>query len=359
MLGKSFIIAEAGVNHNGILEMAIQLIEKAVESGADAIKFQTYKTELLVTVDAQKAEYQKQTTAPTETQFDMLKRLELSEDDHLILLEYCRKLGIEFMSTPFDMDSLMFLTEKCGLKRIKISSGDLTNGPMLLACARAGLPLILSTGMGTLAEIEEALITLAFGYLHPNGNPTPQTMLEAYISNKGQELLQERITLLHCTTEYPAPLSDVHLRSMDSMAAAFGLPVGYSDHTEGIAIPLAAVARGAVVIEKHFTLDRNLHGPDHVSSLEPHQLAEMIKGIREVEIALGRAYKLPVSSELRNRNIARKSLVAKRDIVMGEIYSESNITVKRPGDGVSAARYWEALGKQADQSYRHEEKIDI
>lgn len=358
-MNRTFIIAEAGVNHNGELELAKALIDKASEAGADAIKFQTFKTELLVTEDAQKAEYQKQTTAASETQFAMLKKLELSDDDHLELVEHCRRLGVEFMSTPFDLDSLSFLIEKCGLKRLKLSSGDLTNGPLLLACARTGLPLIISTGMATLGEIEEALIAIAYGYLNSDGVPAWGPMMDAYLSEEGQAVLRDRVTILHCTTEYPAPLEDVNLRSMDAMEAAFGIPVGYSDHTEGIAIPIAAVARGAAVIEKHFTLNRDFDGPDHKSSLEPHQLSEMIRSIREVEQALGRSRKLPAVSEMKNRDVARKSIVANRDIAEGEVWTEQNLSMKRPGTGLSGMRYWELLGQKSNKSYRRNENIRL
>lgn len=358
MTSSVYIIAEAGVNHNGSLDLALQLVEKAAEAGANAVKFQTFKAERLVTPEAGKADYQKLTTSSAESQFDMLKRLELDEEAHFALLRHCRKYGIEFLSTPFDTDSLSFLAERCGVRRLKLPSGEITNGPLLLASARTGLPIILSTGMATLSEIEEALMILAYGYLHADGYPNRESLLNAFVSPAGQAVLRDRVTLLHCTSEYPAPLEEVHLRSMDSMAAAFGLPVGYSDHTEGIAVPLAAVARGAVVIEKHFTLDRRLPGPDHTSSLEPHELAAMVKGIREVETALGMPVKLPTPSEIRNRLPARKSIVAKTPIRQGELYSEDNLAVMRPGDGLSAMRYWELIGKPANRPYRQFEKIE-
>lgn len=358
-MNRTFIIAEAGVNHNGELELAKELIVKACEAGADAIKFQTFKTELLVTVDAPKAEYQKQRTSESETQFAMLKRLELSREDHLELVQHCRRHGIEFMSTPFDLASLSFLIESCDLKRLKLSSGDLTNGPLLLACARTGLPLIISTGMATLGEVEEALIVISYGYLNPDCIPTRDQLMEAYMSDEGQKALRERVTILHCTTEYPTPLEDVNLRSMDGMLAAFGIPVGFSDHTEGIAIPIAAVARGAVVIEKHFTLDRSFKGPDHKSSLEPWQLMEMITSIRQVEGALGCSTKLPVAAEMKNREVARKSIVASRDISEGEEWTELNLTMRRPGTGLSGMRYWELIGRKSNKSYQYNETIRL
>ncbi|GIQ62817.1 sialic acid synthase [Paenibacillus cisolokensis] len=358
MTSSVYIIAEAGVNHNGSLDLALQLVEMAAEAGANAVKFQTFKAERLVTPEAGKADYQKLTTSSAESQFDMLKRLELDKEAHFALLRHCQKYGIEFMSTPFDEESLHFLADECGVKRIKLPSGEITNGPLLLAAARKGLPIILSTGMATLGEIETALMILAYGYLNRSGKPDGQSLLEAFISEQGQAALRERVTLLHCTTEYPAPLRDVNLRCMDTMAEAFGVPVGYSDHTEGIAVSLAAAARGAAVIEKHFTLDRQLPGPDHQSSLEPGEMAEMIKGIRTIELALGRKYKFPALSELANRVPVRKSIVAGQDIAAGDAYHDGNLALKRPGDGISAIRYWDYLGKTADRPYRKDEQID-
>ncbi|AZN38514.1 N-acetylneuraminate synthase [Paenibacillus albus] len=353
-----YIIAEAGVNHNGSIKMAMELVEKAAEAGADAVKFQTFRADKLVTIEAQKADYQKQTTSSDETQYEMLKRLELSYDHHLEIIEHCRKHGIEFMSSPFDEDSLQFLAESCKVNRVKLSSGELTNGPLLLAAARTGLPILLSTGMGTMGEIETALMVLAYGYLYADGLPTEEMMLEAYSSDQGQAVLHERITLLHCTTEYPAPLYDVNLRCMDTMREAFNVTVGYSDHTEGIAVSIAAAARGGEVIEKHFTLDRGLPGPDHLSSLEPSELKEMVRSIRQVEEALGRKSKFPTRSEIGNRLPARKSIVAAQDIALGDPFREHNMTVKRPGNGLTAMRYWDILGKTAGRVYRKEEQID-
>jgi len=357
-MAKTFIIAEAGVNHNGSVELALELVDKASEAGADAIKFQTFKTDLLVTADAEKAEYQKVTTDREESQFDMLKRLELGEADHMIIANHCRQVGIEFMSTPFDLESLSFLTQRCQIRRLKLSSGELTNGPMLLAAARTGIPIILSTGMGTLGEIEDALMMLAFGYLHPEEHPTDESLLEAYISERGQAYLAESVSLLHCTTDYPAPPHSINLRAMDTMASAFGLPVGYSDHSEGIAVSLAAVARGALLVEKHFTLDRNLPGPDHRSSLEPSELKAMVQGVRDIEAALGRTGKFPSAVEICNRLVARKSVVAARDIAAGQAFTEDSLSCKRPGGGISAMRYWELLGKAANRDYRKDEKIE-
>ena len=358
MKSSVFVIAEAGVNHNGSLDQALLLIEEAAKAGADAVKFQTFKAERLVTPEAAKADYQKVTTSADESQFAMLKRLELNEEAHFQLVHRCREIGIEFISTPFDIESLTFLVEQCRVRRLKLSSGELTNGPLLLAAARTGLPILLSTGMATLGEIEQALAVLAFGYLRQTGHPTRESLIESLVSAAGRSVLRERVTLLHCTSEYPAPLEEVNLCSMNTMETAFGLAVGYSDHTDGIAVSLAAVARGASVVEKHFTLDRSLPGPDHASSLEPHELAAMVKGIREVETALGAAMKLPSSSEIRNRVPVRKSIVARTTIRPGEVYSEDNLAVMRPGDGLSPMHYWELLGRPASRAYLPHEKIE-
>ncbi|WP_274362522.1 N-acetylneuraminate synthase [Paenibacillus thermotolerans] len=360
MDNKVYIIAEAGVNHNGSLEMAMQLVDAAVASGADAVKFQTFKAEKLVSSDAPKAEYQLGTTEQTETQLQMLKRLELDENAHAVLIDYCCRKNIQFISTPFDLESAELLTNKYRLPVIKIPSGEVTNAPLLYKVASTGTPIILSTGMCTLADIENALAVIAFGYVGDGGGAISQASFEeAYFSAAGQEALRSKVTLLHCTTEYPAPFGDVNLRAMDTMRDAFGLTVGFSDHTAGISVPIAAVARGAVVIEKHFTLSRDLPGPDHKASLEPQELSQMVSSIREVELALGTAYKLPAPVELKNKRVARKSIVASRDIQEGERFSEQNLTVKRPGDGISPIHYWNVLGKQAKRSFLKDERIEL
>jgi len=305
-----YIIAEAGVNHNGSLDMALQLVDAAASTGADAVKFQTFRADRLVKRDAPKAEYQKQTTGTDESQYEMLQRLELPREAHFALLDRCAARGIDFLSTPFDEESLDFLADELGLKTIKLGSGEVTNGPLLLRAARKGVSVILSTGMSTLGEVETALSCLAFGYTKVDESPSLEAFLATYASDEGREALSRRVTLLHCTTEYPAPFEDVNLRSMLTMERAFALPVGYSDHTEGIAVSVAAVALGASVIEKHFTLDRALPGPDHRASLEPGKLAEMVRSVRQVESALGSGLKAPSPSERMNRKIVRKSLVA-------------------------------------------------
>ena len=353
---STYIIAEAGVNHNGSLDMAKRLVEVAAEAGADAVKFQTFKADKLVSRSAPKAEYQTKATDTAESQHEMLRKLELDERAHEALIEHCRICDIEFLSTPFDLESLKLLTDRFNLSRIKIPSGDITNAPLLLKIAQTGKPVILSTGMSTLGEIEEALGVLAFGYLGCD-KPSIAAFRTAYCSAAGHELLRNKVTLLHCTTEYPAPFEEVNLRVMDTLANAFGLPVGYSDHTEGIAVPIAAVVCGAVVLEKHFTLDRTLPGPDHEASIEPLDLKQMVKCIREVELARGTHLKMPSLCEVRNTQVARKSLVAARPIACGESFSFENITVKRPGNGVSPLNYWDIMGRRATRDYLLDEAI--
>ncbi len=352
-----FVIAEAGVNHNGSLGLALKLVEAAKQAGADAVKFQTFKAENLVCKATEKAEYQKRLSGSDESQFDMLRRLELSESDHEQIIAHCNKLGIEFLSSPFDLPSLQLLVKRFQLKKLKLGSGELTNAPLLLEIGHSGCPLILSTGMSTLDEVREALGILAFGYLASSESPTIKRFKEAFSSAAGQALLREKLTLLHCTTEYPAPYSDINLKAMDSLENEFGLPVGYSDHSEGLAITLAAVARGASVIEKHFTLDCNLPGPDHKASLEPDGLKLMVEGIRQIEAGLGDGVKRLMPSELKNRDMARKSLVTQKPIKKGELFSEANLVVKRPGSGVAPIHYWQWLGRVADRDYEADEVI--
>jgi N-acetylneuraminate synthase len=358
MADRVYIIAEAGVNHNGSPERAGQMIDAAVEAGADAVKFQSFRTEALVSRRAAKADYQLRTTDSRESQYDMLKKLELDESAHEALIQRCRQRGIDFLSTPFDLASMEMLVKRFGLPRVKISSGDVDNAPLLLAAARAQTPVILSTGMCTLADVEAALAILAFGYLPGNRAPSRREFQRAFNLPETPALLKDKVVLLHATTEYPAPLADVHLRAMDTLRAAFGLPVGYSDHTAGIAVPIAAVARGAMVIEKHFTLDRSLPGPDHQASLEPGELKEMVAAIRQVETALGTDRKTFSPAEGKNREAARKSLVALKEIAPGESFTEANLTVKRPGTGLSPLCYWDWLGKTAGRTYAADEEIE-
>ncbi len=354
---STYIIAEAGVNHNGNIEMAKQLIDVASEAGADAVKFQTFKAEKVVSKHAPKADYQIKTTAEKESQLEMIKKLELDEKAHQILIEHCRTRKIEFLSTPFDFESIDFLIHKLNLQRIKIPSGEITNGPYLLHVAKTEKSVILSTGMSTLGEIEAALGVLAFGYLSGNDTPSLEKFHAAYCSKVGREILKEKVILLHCNTEYPSPFDEVNLRTMATIHTAFGLPVGLSDHTTGIAVPIAAVALGATVIEKHFTLDRNLPGPDHKASLEPVELKAMIAAIKQVEASMGSMQKMPSPSELKNRDVARKSLVAAKSIREGESFSASNLAIKRPGTGISPMRYWELINEKSKRDYSEDEII--
>ena len=356
---RTFIIAEAGVNHNGSIDIARQLIDAAAAAGADAVKFQTFRAEKLVSESAPKAEYQKAVTDTEESQFEMLKKLELDVDQHRDLADHSRMQGIQFLSTPFDIESLDLLVRGINVPLLKISSGDITNGPLLLKAAYTNKPIILSTGMSTLGEIRMALGVLAFGYTRRHELPSLVAFRDAYRLRTGQRALKANVTLLHCTTEYPAPFSEVNLRSMAAMHAAFGLPVGLSDHTQGIAVSIAAVALGASVIEKHLTLDRNLQGPDHQASIKPEELRTLIRSIREVEDALGSGRKGPALSELKNLAVVRKSLVALQDILQGERFTTGNMGSRRPGTGASPLMYWRILGKKADKNYQRDEMIKI
>lgn len=352
-----YIIAEAGVNHNGNLDLAMKLVDVAADSGANAVKFQTFCTELLVTVDAEKAAYQKRETNPDESQYDMLKKLELDRQDHFLLQAYCKKRQIDFLSTPFDLVSADFLLHQLQLSTIKIASGEITNAPLLLKIASAKPNIILSTGMSTLGEIEQALSVITFGYIGSTAKPSQDAFMHAYSSLDGQKLLKQKVTLLHCTSDYPANFSDIHLLAMDTLKNAFGLRVGYSDHSLGIVIPIAAVARGAAIIEKHFTVDKKLPGPDHKASLEPDELKSMVKSIREVELALGSYLKIPTESELATKKIARKSLAASKIIKPGDCFSKHNLHALRPGSGVSPMHYWDYLERNADKNYQVGELI--
>ena len=355
----TYIIAEAGVNHNGDMNLAKQLIDVASEAGASAVKFQTFRAEQVVSRHAPKAEYQTRTTDQTESQFEMIRKLELTETDHEVLIVHAQACGIKFLSTPFDVPSLHLLTKRFGLQTIKIPSGEITNAPFLLAIARAAQQVILSTGMSTLAEVEVALGVLAFGFVAPAAAiPQRGDFERAFASGAGQQALHNRVTLLHCTTEYPAPFDEVNLFAMDTLAAAFGLPVGYSDHTSGIHVSLAAVARGARVIEKHFTLNRDLPGPDHKASLEPDELRQLVCQIREIEQALGDGIKHPTASEWKNRDAARRSLVAAKKIKAGEVFTEENLACKRPGTGTNPSAYWQTLGQTATRNYADDEALN-
>lgn len=357
MHSNTFVIAEAGVNHNGSFELALKMIDVAAEAGADAIKFQTFNADKLATKHARKADYQIANTQDAGSQLDMLRKLELSESDHHRLVAHCKTRGIHFMSTAFDEDSLRFLSA-IDMPALKIPSGDISCAPLLLQAAQLKRPLIVSTGMCSLWEIEQALGVIAYGLLN-NVQPKGQADFEAALfSKEGRFALQTNVTLLHCVSQYPASPASVNLRAMDTMSAAFGLPVGYSDHTLGIDVALAAVARGASIIEKHFTLDRTLPGPDHVASLEPDELTRMISGIRTVEQALGSPCKQPSAEELPNRALGRRSVVASRHIKAGETITTDAMTCKRPGTGISPMAIWTIAGRVASRDYQVDDLIE-
>ena len=358
MAERTLIIAEAGVNHNGSLDLAFELVDAGVAAGVDIVKFQTFKAEKLVTKTAEKADYQKDQTGAQESQFDMLKKLELSYDEFRQLADYCEKKGVEFLSTAFDTESLDFLVNTLGQKRLKVPSGEITNGPYLLAHAQTDCDIIMSTGMATLAEVETALGVLAFGYLQKTGAPSLEAFREAFSSEEGQAALKNKITLLHCTSQYPTPFEDVNLKAMDTMRDHFGLSTGYSDHTQGITVPIAAVARGAAMIEKHYTLDRTMEGPDHAASLEPDELKAMTGAIHEVEKSLGSPEKKPSPSETSTIKVARKSLIAAKAISKGQTLEPDDIAIMRPGTGASPMEYWSRTGMPADQNYREGDPLN-
>ncbi|MGC8823927.1 MAG: N-acetylneuraminate synthase [Bacteroidales bacterium] len=329
------IIAEAGVNHNGSLELAMKMVDVAAEAGVDYIKFQTFTGEKVISRYAPKAQYQIQQTGNDESQLDMVKKLELSESEHVELVRYCEKKGVKFLSTPFDLDSIDLLV-RLGLHTIKIPSGEITNLPYLRKIGALKKHLIVSTGMATLGEVEKAIEIL---------------------TRAGTE--RTNISLLHCTTEYPAPIEEVNLRAILTLQQAFQLPVGYSDHTPGIEVAIAAVALGACIIEKHFTLDKNMPGPDHKASLEPNELKQLVVAIRTIEKALGHGRKEPSPSEIKNIPIARKSIVALKNIAKGELFSPENLTVKRPGNGISPMLWDFVLGRTAPKDFKEDELIEL
>lgn len=358
MSARTYVIAEAGVNHDGSFDDALRLVDAAADTGADCVKFQTFCAEDLASAEAQKAAYQQRTTDAAESQRDMLKRLELPRDAHRPLLERARARGIDFLSTPFDPASLEFLLHELRLPRIKVGSGDMTNAPMLLAIARAGRDIILSTGMASLAEVEEALSVLAFGYARRPEPPSRASFAANWANAAQRGVLAGKVVLLHCTTEYPAAIEAANLRAMDALGQAFHVPVGYSDHTLGIDVAVAAVARGAVMLEKHLTLDRKRPGPDHAASTEPAEFARMVETIRHVEAALGDGTKIPQAAELVNIPVARKAIVAARAIAAGERFTADNLAVKRPGIGLAPIMLWEKIGTTAQRAYRADEAID-
>ena len=354
---KVYIIAEAGVNHNGQRDLAFALVGAASEAGADAVKFQTFDALKLASKSAPKAAYQKQSTDAAESQLAMLKKLELPREWHVELQAYAQKKNIEFLSTAFDTDSLAFLVE-LGMPMFKIPSGELTNGPLLWQFARTRKPLILSTGMATLSEVEQGLAIVAHAL---NADAEPADMDEVWRGWSEVEYrnsLRGHVTLLHCTSQYPTPFSEVNLRGMDTLASAFSLEVGYSDHTEGILIPVAAVARGAKVIEKHFTLDRTLPGPDHKASLEPDELKRMVSDIRLLQLVLGDGSKTPQASEWDTRQAARQQVVAARDIFVGAVLTRIDLTTARSGQGLPPTALWGLIGQPARRCFAAGEIIE-
>jgi len=333
MIDKTIIIAEAGVNHNGSIRLAKKLIDVAAKSKVDYVKFQTFIAKKNISTYAQMARYQIENTGDSyESQLDMVKKLEISFEDHHILIDYCNKKGIKFLSTAFDFESIDFLKDKVDL--YKIPSGEITNLPYLERVAKLNLPIVMSTGMATMEEVEEAFNVLVRGGVERN-----------------------EITILHCNTEYPTPMEDVNLAAMVTMGKSLGVNFGYSDHTLGVEIPIAAVALGAKVIEKHFTLDRTMEGPDHKASLNPNELVAMVKGIRNIEIAIGNGIKKPSKSEYKNISIARKSIVAIKAIKKGEVFSINNIGTKRPGTGISPMKWYDIIGTRANKNYYLDELI--
>lgn len=333
---RTLIIAEAGVNHNGSLELAKQLIDKAVEAGADIVKFQTFKAKNIASKNAEKASYQKENTSQQESQLEMLQRLELNEEHHELLISYCQSRGIEFLSTPFDLESINLL-KKLGITIGKVPSGEITNLPYLERMAQSFPKIILSTGMSTISEVASALNVLI---------------------NKGVK--KQNITILHCNTEYPTPMEDVNLLAMETIGKELEVQVGYSDHTLGIEVAIAAVALGAEIIEKHFTLDKSMEGPDHKASLEPQELKSLVSSIRNIESALsGSGLKLPSKSETKNIQIGRKSIVASRPIKKGELFSSENLAVKRPGTGISPMNWYDIIGKEANKDFSVDELITL
>lgn len=357
--GGVYVIAEAGVNHNGSLDMAFRLADAACAAGADSVKYQAFTADLLVSRRAPKAAYQSAALGEEISQHDMLKALEFSPADFLRIRKHCEGLGIDFLCSAFDAPSLDFLVSELGQTRVKFGSGDLTDAPLLVRAARCGIEVLVSSGMSSLADVEAGLGALAFGYSAPAAaRPGPAAFAEALASPQGRQALEEKVGLFHCTSNYPARLEDVNLRAMATLAVAFGVDVGYSDHTEGNTVAVAAVALGARMIEKHLTLDRALPGPDHAASLDPHAFADLVRAVRETGIILGHGRKVSCAAEVDTLRVARKSLVAAADVRAGEEFTELNLTVKRPGTGIAPSRYWELLGRPAGRDYHADDVID-
>jgi N-acetylneuraminate synthase len=353
-----FVIAEAGVNHNGSLSAALDMVDVAAAAGADAVKFQTFKAKAMITESAPKADYQLASTGAAQSQREMIESLELSADAHIAIAQHCSTRGITFLSTPFDRESLHLLARSLGMTTIKIPSGEVTNLPFVLEVGREAKDVIVSTGMCTLREIETALKTLAFAFDRSAMDKFPTAgQLETPLNDRERSLLLGRVTVLQCTTEYPAPISEANLRAMATIRDAFGLAVGYSDHTLGSTSSIAAVALGATTIEKHFTLDKTQSGPDHRASLEPDELKMFVSALREAEQALGIANKAPTASETKNIPIARKSIVASRAIAKGEPLSADNLTFKRPGNGRQPIEFFDLIGTPAPRDLAEDEQL--
>ena len=353
---KTFLIAEAGVNHNGSIELAKKLIDAAVMAGADAVKFQSFVASSIVTAGASKAEYQITNTGSKESQLEMLKKLELSHSQQRELHQYCQRSGIQFLSTPFDTASLNFLTADLGLETIKVGSGELTNAPFLFEVARLAKNIILSTGMSTIDEVADALGVIAF-VMTDSKNPSVSSFKSALASSEGRKAVTSKVTLLHCTTDYPTVPSDVNLQAMLTLREKFDCQVGFSDHSVGIHLAVAAVAMGATVIEKHLTIDRDLPGPDHKASLEPNEFKNLVDQVRDLENAFGDGIKRPTEVELKNKKIARRSLVALKAIKTGDVFTSENVSIKRPGTGRSPFEYWSLLGTKATSDIAENEDI--
>lgn len=351
-----YIIAEAGVNHNGNRDLALRLVDAAAQAGVNAVKFQTFKADKLVSKTLKKAQYQENNTGCSESQYEMLVRLEMPESWHDELQEHANSQGIEFLSTAFDISSLALLT-RLNLPRYKIGSGELVNAPLLWQFSKTNKPLILSTGMAVLSEIEQALAVIAHGLSCDKEPKNWDEIWTSWNAPTARNLVKERVTLLHCTSQYPTPWHEVNLKAMDTLKSAFGLPVGYSDHTLGIMMPVAAVARGAVMIEKHFTLDRTLQGPDHCASIEVEELKTLVTQIRHLEMALGDGMKVPQPSEWDTRKLARQSIVAAKNLSPGHIIQRPDLTTSRTGGGVAPHKLWEMIGQPCIRSYEAGELI--
>lgn len=355
---KTFIIAEAGVNHNGSIALAHALVDAAVSAGADAVKFQSFIASSFVTPKATKAEYQITNTGTNESQLEMLQKLELTHPQQRELFDYCQSRNIQFLSTPFDLASLKFLTADLGLETIKIGSGELTNTPFLYEVARCTTRIILSTGMSTIGEVADTLGVIAFAMTHDSSQtPTPNSIVAALASPEGRSAIESRVTLLHCTTDYPTKPSDVNLNAMLTLRDRFGCQVGFSDHSIGVHLAVAAVAMGATIIEKHMTTSRDLPGPDHITSLEPSEFKTLVNQIREVEQALGNGEKNPTAVEIETKRIVGRSLVASRSIKTGELFTTNNVAIKRPGGGRSPFEYWALLGTESTRDVAENEII--